>query len=76
MVSSDYADRSPNIVTARAPKRIRHPKPRAIALTVPAVVDHRTSRAPSFDADGHRRRGDAADALWRELVRRARASES
>jgi hypothetical protein len=53
-----------------APKRIRRKKPRAIPLSVPVVVDHNVRRAPSFDADEHRRRGDAADALWREMVQR------
>jgi hypothetical protein len=34
------------------------------------VVDHSVRRAPPFDTDEHRRLGDAADVLWRELVRR------
>jgi hypothetical protein len=41
---------------------------------MPVVVDHSVMRAPPFDADEHRRRGDAADALWRELVRRVTAT--
>jgi hypothetical protein len=33
---------------------------------MPVVVI--TTCAPPFDADEHRRSGDAADALWQELV--------
>jgi hypothetical protein len=55
------------IVCALPPKRGGRRKRRAAALNV--VVDHNVKRAP-FDVGEHRRRGDAADALWRELVRR------
>jgi hypothetical protein len=37
------------------------------------VVDHRVKRVLPFDADEYRRRGGAADALSRELVRRVPA---
>jgi hypothetical protein len=35
----------------------------------PVAVDHSVKRALPFDAEEHRRRGKAADALWRELAR-------
>jgi hypothetical protein len=33
----------------------------------------RFADAPDLTPEGHQRRGEAADALWRELVRRATA---
>lgn len=54
------------IVYARPPKRIRRKKP-TVELNIPVVID---ARKP-FDAERHRKAGDAADKLWRELVRRA-----
>jgi hypothetical protein len=62
------------IVHATAPKRSRRKKPRAVPLKMPVVVDHNVKRAP-FDVGEHRRRDDAADALWRELVRRVAATK-
>jgi hypothetical protein len=42
---------------------------------MPVVVDHSARRARPFDADEHRRRGDAAGTLWREMVRRVTAAK-
>ena len=48
----------------------------------PAVIVRTKSRrasvfgdAPDMTADEHRRRGEAADALWRELIRRTAGGE-
>jgi hypothetical protein len=49
------ADRKPAIVTAR--------RPRATVSLPPGLLPE--------TPEEHQRRGDAADALWRELVRRA-----
>jgi hypothetical protein len=49
-------------------------KRKASALEVPTVVTSRRSgkslSATETTSEEHQRRGDAADALWRELVRR------
>ena len=54
-------------------------KRKAMALEVPAVVTTRRSgksfSATEMTSEEHKRRGDAADALWRELVRRVAAAK-
>ena len=58
------------IVFARPPRRIRRkPKTATAAVRPSVVVEHRKQQRET-DAEEHRQRGDAADALWRELVRR------
>ena len=58
----------------KRPPRKRKPQP---AIAAP-IVAHRAKPgrfgdAPDMTDEEHRRRGDAADALFRELVRRARS---
>jgi hypothetical protein len=52
-------------------------KRKAAALDVPAIVtikrkSGKFADVPDMTPEEHKRRGDAADALWRELVRRVR----
>jgi hypothetical protein len=52
---------------------------KAVALKVPAVVTSRrlgkSISATEMTSEEHQHRGDAADALWRELVRRVTAAK-
>lgn len=52
-------------------KRPPRKKQQPIALKSTIVVRPRKPRAPDLTPEEHQRRGDAADALFRELVRRA-----
>jgi hypothetical protein len=67
----------PVIVTyVNRPKRPPRRRAPAVKIAGPAVVTMRAKPgrfgvAPNLDDEEHRRRGDAADALFRELVRRA-----
>ena len=67
------------IVTTRRPKR-QPPKPRSIPLAMPAIVTARkrgkrvVTGLPDMTPEEHQRRGDAAEAVWRELVRRSQVS--
>jgi len=56
----------PRIVHARNPRRIRR---KAQALPAGAIVRPKHAADPADDAD-LKARGDAADRLWLELVRR------
>ena len=55
----------------------RRPATQAAAITVPRIVTAPRKRMTRFgpvqdiDAEEHQRRGDAAEALFKELVRRA-----
>jgi hypothetical protein len=55
----------------------RRPAAQAAAITVPRIVTTSPKRMTRFgpvqeiDAEEHQRRGDAAEALFKELVRRA-----
>jgi hypothetical protein len=55
----------------------RRPAAQAAAISNPRIVTAPRKRmtrfgpVPDFDAEEHQRRGDAAEALFRELVRRA-----
>ena len=56
----------------------RKPPAEATAISVPRIVTAKPQRSTRFgqvqeiDAEEHQRRGDAAEALFREIVRRAR----
>jgi hypothetical protein len=56
----------------------RKPPAEATAISVPRIVTAKPKRSTRFgqvqeiDAEEHQRRGDAAEALFREIVRRAR----
>jgi hypothetical protein len=54
----------PSIVTARPPKRIPKPGPKVERV----IVGREEEQLPP---DYHKKRGDAADALFREIVARA-----
>ena len=62
------------VTSVPRPKR-QPPRPRAIPLAMPAIVvaaSRRAKRAglPDMTPEEYQQRGDAAEALWRELVRR------
>jgi hypothetical protein len=60
-----------SIVTyVHRPKRSPRKKAQAAAITGPAIVTAK-SALPDLPPEEHKRRGDAADALFRELVRQA-----
>jgi hypothetical protein len=67
----------PVIVTyAHRPKRAPRKRAPAAKIAGSAIVTMRAKpgrfgTAPDLTDEEHQRRGDAADALWRELVRRA-----
>jgi hypothetical protein len=62
-------DRLATIAYARPPKRTRR-KPKVPAKPVATVVDRRQP-PPPYDRQAS---GEAADRLWRELIRRASES--
>ena len=56
----------------KRPPRKRKPQPATAApIVTTAAKRSRFGDAPDLTTEEHRRRGDAADALFRELVRRA-----
>jgi hypothetical protein len=63
--------------TPRAAARVIAPPPanddRKTATVTARKARGRLGDAPDLTPEEHQRRGDAADALWRELVRRATA---
>ena len=66
-------DKPRSIVTyVHRPKRPPRKKAQAAAITGPAIVTAASKRTlPDMTLEEHKRRGDAADALFRELVRQA-----
>jgi hypothetical protein len=65
------------IVThAYRPKRLRKRKAQATEITGPSIITAKNPRrrvhpdVPDMTPEDYQQRGDAADALWRELVRR------
>jgi hypothetical protein len=71
---------SNSIVThAYRPKRARKRKAQAAAITGPIIVTAKSKRAhrlsdaaPDMTPEEYRRRGDASEALFSEIVRRVR----
>jgi hypothetical protein len=56
----------------KRPPRKRKPQPAiAQAIVTTRAKPGRFGDMPDMTAEGHQRRGDSADALFRELVRRA-----
>ena len=58
------------VTYAHRPKRPPRKKAQTAAITGPAIVTAK-STLPDMPPEEHKRRGDAADALFRELVRQA-----
>ena len=77
------SDKPPVIVTARKPRRLTRPKVKGEAPAMPQrIVTSRKpgswrarSAEPDLSPEELQRRGDAADELWRELVRRVSGIE-
>ena len=64
-------DKPRSIVTyVHRPKRPPRKNAQAAAVTGPAIVTAK-SALPDMTPEEHKRRGDAADALFRELVRQS-----
>ena len=63
----------PRIVTARPPRRTQQPKATPKAKAGQSIVGRHGSPVPDTPED-HQARGDAADALFREILRRVKES--